>query len=412
MTLPTRSWRWLQLDGAGQPAVSTALPEWEWLLLSLVIVGSYLLARLVHWAGRRYLRPLEEDEPTTFGRAAVEEIYTPLAISILLIGISVSLQTFGIVEAESLLSNAVATALTVLWARAAIRIGSRWLEVANGSGNDYEFAPIFQNFWTIGMVAVAALVVVSIWNLQVTPFLASAGVLGIVIGFAAQDAIGNLIGGVALYFDNTYKPGDVILLEEGMRGTVVDIGIRSTTVLTPENTMVTVPNSVLNSTQVVNQTAPRRHIRVDVPVSAAYGTDYETVERIAIEVCEDAPMVRDSPKPRLLFREFGDSALIFELQAYVAHPLAEIRAVDQLNRRIYDRFAEAGITIPFPQRELSFLEESADADQRLDFREPDKPTDEDERTGDRDEPMDGRDEPMDGRDGPAESAPSGPSPDK
>ncbi|MDG5818066.1 mechanosensitive ion channel family protein [Natronococcus sp. A-GB7] len=399
MSLPTHQWRWLQLDGAGQPALSASLLEWEWLLLSLIIVGSYLLARLVHWAGRRYLRPLDEDAPTTFGRAAVEEIYTPLAISILLIGISVSLQAFGVVEAESLLSNAVATALTVLWARAAIRIGSRWLEVANGSENSYEFAPIFQNFWTIGMVAVAALVIVSIWNLQVTPFLASAGVLGIVIGFAAQDAISNLIGGIALYFDNTYKPGDVILLEEGMRGTVIDIGIRSTTVLTPENTMVTVPNAVLNSTQVVNQTAPRRHIRIDVPITAAYGTDYETVERIAMEVAEDAPMIRDSPRPRVLFDEFGDSALVFELQAYITHPLTEKRAIDQLNRRIYDRFADAGITIPFPQRELSFLEESAGADQRLDFREPDEPTG-------------GRGERADEADQPAESPPSGPSPDE
>ncbi|AGB39638.1 mechanosensitive ion channel family protein [Natronococcus occultus] len=398
MSLQTSSWRWLQVDGVGQSVLSMSLLEWEWLLLSVIIVGSYLLARLVHWLGKRYLPPLGEDEPSSFGRATAEEIYTPLAISILLIGISVALQAFGVIDAQSLLSNAVATALTVLWARAAIRIGSRWLEIANGSGSDYEFAPIFQNFWKIGMVAIAALVIVAIWDLQVTPFLASAGVLGIVIGFAAQDAIGNLIGGIALYFDNTYKPGDVILLEEEMRGTVVDIGIRSTTVLTPENTMVTVPNSVLNSTQVVNQTAPRRHIRVDVSVSAAYGTDYETVERIAMEVCEDAPMIRSSPKPRLLFREFGDSALVFELQAYVAHPLAEIRAVDQLNRRIYDRFNEAGITIPFPQRELSFLDDEGAADQRLDFRERDGPP------GGTREPDDDRGE---SPNEPTESSPSG-----
>ncbi|ELY64608.1 mechanosensitive ion channel family protein [Natronococcus jeotgali] len=394
MSLRIPPWRWLQLDGVGQPALSTWLLEWEWLVLSVTVAGSYLLARLVHWLGKRYLPPLEKDEPTSFGRATAEEIYTPLAISILLIGVSVSLQTFGIIDAQSLLGNAVATALTVLWARAATRIGTRWLEIANGSGNDYEFAPIFQNFWKIGMVAVAALVIVGIWNLRVTPFLASAGVLGIVVGFAAQDAIGNLIGGVALYFDNTYKPGDVIVLEQGIRGTVIDIGIRSTSVLTPENTMVTVPNSVLNSTQVVNQTAPRRHIRVDVPISAAYGTDYETVERIAMAVCEETPMIRESPRPRLLFNQFGDSALVFELQAYVAHPLAEIRAVDQLNRRIYDRFNEEGITIPFPQRELSFLENESEAKRHLGFREGDESTAEPDGAADR-------------GDDPTESPPSG-----
>ncbi|MFC4439797.1 MULTISPECIES: mechanosensitive ion channel family protein [Natrialbaceae] len=373
MSLQTLPWRLLQTDHAGRPALSTALLEWEWLLLALIIVGSYLLARLVHWVSRRYLGRTEPAEASSFGRAVFEEIYTPLSVSIALLGFSISLQVFGVVGTESLLSNAVVTALTVLWARAAIRIGGHWLEMLNGRDQSYEFAPIFQNFWTIAVVAVAALVVVSVWNLQVTPFLASAGVLGIVLGLAAQDAIGNLIGGVALYFDNTYKPGDVILLEGNMRGTVVDIGIRSTTVLTPENTIVTVPNAVLNSTQVVNQTAPKRHIRISVPLSAAYGTDYETVEEIALEVCEEASLVRDSPRPRLLFDEFGDSALVFELQAYITHPLTEKRAIDQLNRHVYDRFAEEEITIPFPQRELSFLERADEPEQRLDFREGDDP---------------------------------------
>lgn len=369
MSLQTLPWRWLQADHAGRPALSTALLEWEWLLLALVIVGSYLLARLVHWVSRRYLGRSDPAEAPSFGRAVFEEVYTPLSVSIALLGFSISLQVFGVVGTESLLSNAVVTALTVLWARAAIRIGGHWLEMLNDRDQGYEFAPIFQNFWTITVVAIAALVVVSVWNLQVTPFLASAGVLGIVLGLAAQDAIGNLIGGVALYFDNTYKPGDVILLEGEMRGTVVDIGIRSTTVLTPDNTIVTVPNAVLNSTQVVNQTAPQRHIRITVPVSAAYGTDYETVEEIVLGICEDASLVRDSPRPRLIFDAFGDSALLFELQAYITHPLTEKRAIDQLNRRIYDRFAEEEITIPFPQRELSFLERADESRQRLDFRE-------------------------------------------
>lgn len=354
-----------------EPTFSTVLVEWEWFLLSIVIISSYLLARFVHWIGRRYFSEFDP-ETTTFGQAVVIEAYTPLSVSIALLGVSAGLGSFGIIEAESLLSSVVATALTVLWARAAVRAGSHWLEITNQRDQTYEFAPIFQNFWTLTVVVIAVLITASIWNLQITPFLASAGILGIIIGFAAQDAISNLIGGVALYFDNTYKPGDVILLEEGMRGTVLDIGIRSTTVHLPDDAVVTVPNSVLNSTQVVNQTAPQRHIRISVPVSAAYGTDYELVERIAHEVCEDTPMIRDTPKPRVLFDEFGDSALIFQIRAYVSHPLAERRAIDQLNRRIYDRFEEEGVTMPFPQREISFLDQFEHSEQHLKFGDPSK----------------------------------------
>ena len=335
------------------------IPDERWLLVPLVLVGSYLLARAVHWWSRRHLESASEDA-RSFRQAVFSEIHSPLAISIGLMGIYLSLDLLGIVESRYVAPGLVLTVLTLVWARAAIRIGGHWITYLNKSGAEYEFAPMFKNLWTIGVVVAAATLLVSIWNLELTPFLASAGLLGIILGFAAQDAIGNLIGGVALYFDNTYKIGDVILLEDDMRGTVTDIGIRSTTVLTTDNVLVTVPNSVLNSTQVVNETAPERPVRIRVPLSAAYGTDYREVERIVLDVCEDAPLIRESPRPRVLFDRFGDSALVFELRAYISHPLTEKRAVDQVNRRVYDGFAEAGITIPFPQRELSFLEESDD----------------------------------------------------
>jgi MscS family membrane protein len=359
------------LDSVDVSPLEVALSGQEWLVFSLSLLMTYLLSRLVHWGGRWYLRRSATDEPMSLRRAIAKESCTPLSLSILLIGVPLTLQAFGIIASQSLLSSVVLTALTVVWARAAIRIGEQWLEVTNEYEQRYEFAPIVQNFWTITVVVVGALSVLGVWDVQITPFLASAGVLGVVIGFAAQDAIRNLIGGISLSFDHTYHLGDVVLLEDDMRGTVTNIGIRSTTVLTPDNTLVTVPNAVLNSTQVVNQSAPQRDIRLDVPVSVAYGTDYETVERIAREVCDDAPIVRDSPRPRVLFSEFGDSALLFTIQVYVAHPLTEKRAVDQLNRRLCDRFAAEGVTVPFPQRELSFLEQ-----QRIPNRQPESRTEE------------------------------------
>ncbi|MDG5761750.1 mechanosensitive ion channel [Natronococcus sp. A-GB1] len=72
------------------------------------------------------------------------------------------------------------------------------------------------------------------------------------------------------------------------------------------------------------------------------------MKRIVLEVCADTPMIQETPQPRVLFTEFGDSALVFEVQAYVAHPLTENRAIDQLNRRLSDRFAAAGGHDPVP----------------------------------------------------------------
>ncbi|SDR43457.1 mechanosensitive ion channel family protein [Natronobacterium texcoconense] len=330
-----------------------SLGDGAWLSVALILLGSVLLARFVQWASRRYLGSRGEEE--TFGRAAFTEVHTPLAITVALLGVYFSLAVLDLLE--SVVVGLIGTVLVVLWARASIRIGRHWIEMLQEGEATYEFAPMFGNLWTIVVAISSVLLLVSIWDLEVTPFLASAGVIGIVIGFAAQDAIGNLIGGVALYFDNTYKLGDVIRVEDDMRGTVTDVGIRSTTVLTEDNLLVTVPNAMLNSTQVVNESAPQRHMRLRIPITAAYGTDYELVEELVLEVCEECPLVLDSPSPKLLFKEFGDSALVFELRVYINHPLVEKRAIDRINRGVYDAFEDAGITIPFPQRELSFLED-------------------------------------------------------
>ncbi|ELY50262.1 mechanosensitive ion channel family protein [Natronorubrum bangense] len=338
----------------------------SWLLVALILIGSVLLARFIQWGSRRYLDG--ETAETTFGRAAFAELHTPLAISTALLGVYLSLVVLDLLESTTLIVGGIATVLVVLWARASIRIGRRWIEVLQEGQTGYEFAPMFGNLWTITVVGGAVLLLLSIWNLDLTPFLASAGILGIVLGFAAQDAIGNLIGGVALYFDNTYKVGDVIRVEDDMRGTVTDVGIRSTTVLTEDNLLVTVPNAILNSSQVVNESAPQRHMRLRVPITAAYGTDYETVEKLVLEVCEECQFVRDTPTPKVIFAEFGDSALGFELRVYINHPLVEKRALDSINRGVYDAFDEADITIPFPQRELSFLEQPSDTSHEFDER--------------------------------------------
>ncbi len=359
---------WPAVDGPARAALEAttteSLPfgEWaagleqNWLVVALIIAGSILLARLVQWSSRRYLEA--EQAETTFGRAAFAEFHTPLAVTIALLGVYLSLLVLDLLESTPVVAGLIATALIVLWARASIRIGRRWIEFLQAGESNYEFAPMFANLWTITVAVGAVLLLLSVWDVQLTPFLASAGVIGIVVGFAAQDAISNLIGGVALYFDNTYKIGDVIRVDDDMRGTVTDVGIRSTTVLTEDNLLVTVPNAVLNSTQVVNESAPQRHMRLRIPITAAYGTDHELVEELVLEVCEECPLVRESPIPKVLFLEFGDSALVFELRAYINHPLVEKRAIDRINRGVYEAFDEADITIPFPQRELSFLEET------------------------------------------------------
>ncbi|WP_254861793.1 mechanosensitive ion channel family protein [Halovivax gelatinilyticus] len=341
------------VEDAAPPWLETAVTE-PLVLVPTILFASYLLARVVQWWGTREL-PSATDEHS-FRRTVLGVTSRPLAITIALIGVYVSFDLLFDGGESTVVVPLLTTVLVVLWMTTSVRLGNRWIEHVKAVDANYEFAPVFKNLWTIGVLLGGLLLLISIWNVDITPFLASAGVLGIVIGIAAQDGISNLIGGIALYFDNTYKIGDVILLEGDMRGTVTDIGVRSTTVVTTDNRLASVPNSVLNSTQVVNETSPQRHVRIEIPFSVAYGTDHREVERLTLEVCEDASLIRESPSPRVLFIGFGDSALEFVARVYIAHPLTEKRARDQFNRHLNDAFENAGITIPFPQRTVSYLE--------------------------------------------------------
>ncbi len=331
-----------------------------WMLVIAILIGAYVLSRLIEWGGHKLLDQSDRWPDDSINRIFFEEIHMPLYVSVALGGIYGSLSVLGFVESSYYLVGAILSILVVLWMRAAIRVGSQWIEAVNATESDYEFSPIFKNFWTILLLIGTVISLLIIWEINVTPFLASAGIIGIILGLAAQEAIGNLIGGVSLYFDDTYKTGDVIILEDGQRGTVTDIGIRSTTVLTRDNILITVPNAVLNSASVVNESAPQRRKRIRVPITVAYGTDYQKVEEILLGVCDEIPLLLESPSPRVMFREFGDSALVFELWAFVAHPFSELRAIDQINRLVYDEFDEADIVIPFPQREISFLDSKQD----------------------------------------------------
>ena len=324
----------------------------------IVLVGSVSTAKGIELTGR-WIAPTIDTTNGSIRRLVLREVYVPLYVSVFLYGVFLSLKLIG-APILSFLESVILSAIVVLWTRAGIRAGSASLEEIKERDTRYGFAPIFKNLWSAAVAVIAGIALLLIWNINITPLLASAGVFGVIIGFAAQDAIANFVGGIALYFDDTYKIGDFIVLESGEKGSVTDIGIRSTTLLTPDRVMITVPNSVLNSAQVRNESAPQRQKRIRVPIEVAYGTNSEAVEETLLSIAADVTGVLSSPQPIVLFQEFGDSALRFELLAFVSHPLREPRVVDDLNREINQRFAEHGIEIPFPQREVSLRDDDDD----------------------------------------------------
>jgi len=191
------------------------------------------------------------------------------------------------------------------------------------------------------------------WGIPLTSWLASAGIVGIAVGFAAKDTLANLFSGVFILADAPYKVGDFVILDGGLRGEVQEIGIRSTRVLTRDDVEVTVPNAVIGNGRIVNETGgPYDKMRVRVKVAAAYGSDVDQVREVLMSCTKDAPWLATDPAPRVRFRTFGDSGLDFELLAWIEKPLYRGRVLDDLNGRVYKAFNATGIEIPYPKQDV------------------------------------------------------------
>jgi small-conductance mechanosensitive channel len=199
---------------------------------------------------------------------------------------------------------------------------------------------------TIGFVA--ALVVLGI-DLTKMTLLASA--LGVGIGFGLQTIVNNFVCGLILLLERPLRVGDTIELG-GQWGTIAKIGLRATTVRTPDQADVIVPNTDLITTQVTNWTLTDRRARGIIPVGVAYGSDVPLVMRTLKECALAHPGVMKSPDPQVLFRSFGDSSLNFELRAWMVDVDNRLQIVSDLHQEIDRQFRQAGIEIPFPQRDL------------------------------------------------------------
>jgi small-conductance mechanosensitive channel len=180
------------------------------------------------------------------------------------------------------------------------------------------------------------------------------GALGVGVGFGLQEIVKDFVAGAVLLFERPIQPGDVVQMGE-LSGDVRRIGLRSSTVHTFEGAEVIVPNSALTSSQIVNWTLSDRLRRVDVTVGVAYGTDPHRVIALLEEVARRQPDILEEPPPRALFMGFGDSSLDFQVRAWTnqVDQMALLRSGLALG--VHDALVEAGITIPFPQRDVHLV---------------------------------------------------------
>lgn len=214
-------------------------------------------------------------------------------------------------------------------------------------------------FRRIALLVLSVVVIVTIlgrYGIEVSALVTTLGIGSLAVALAAQETLGDMITGFTIMVDQPFKVGDrVELLDINTWGDVVDIGLRSTRIRTRDNRMVSVPNSVIGKGLVVNYSDPNTVYRVQTHVGVAYGTDIEQARAIMVGAIRAEDWVMPDERIEALFLEFGDSALIFRVRCWIEHYVETRRIIDKMNTALYRALNDAGIEIPFPQRDVRLI---------------------------------------------------------
>lgn len=333
----------------------------------ITILSSVVLAKVLDIFVSRFLKRLTQHTETDVDDKVIEFIHRPLFLTALFIGIKISVAYLELSEKLSFYAGAfIYTFIIITWFFALIKTSSLLIRAQMHKSSDVtgmhkDMIPFAENISKIILFAAALMILLSLWKVNITPLIASAGLAGAAVAFAAKDMLGNFFGGISIFMDKPFKIGDYIILDKGERGEVVTIGIRSTRIKTRDDVMITVPNSILANIKIINESAPEPKFRIKIPVAVAYGSDIDLVEKILLEIPAGNANVETDPQPRIRFRSFGDSALNFELLCWAKDPSLRGLTVHELNSAIYNSFNKAGVKIPFPQRDVHIYKEEAKA---------------------------------------------------
>ena len=324
----------------------------------VVMAVALVLAKVADWTLSRVLSRLTRRTAAEIDGQILEIVHKPIFNTVILMGAALALEILKLPSPFDWICHGIIGSLVILiWLFFGIQLAhimidwmgtlERFPIIQNAT------VPLFEMAAKVVLIAVASYFLLVSWEIDVTGWLASAGIIGIAVGFAARDTLANLFAGVFILADAPYKIGDFVVLPSGERGQVTHIGIRSTRILTRDDVEITVPNSVIGNSKVINESGgPWPKHRIRVPIGVAYGTDIDELRRVLLEVAQSTEHVCDHPEPRVRFRAFGDSSLEFQLLCWVEDPTRKGSVLDALNTGIYKSLGKAEIEIPFPQRDL------------------------------------------------------------
>jgi small-conductance mechanosensitive channel len=337
------------------------VPVEHWIEVGIalaILVGAAILGRLVLLLIDRVFSRVIQRTPTSFDDALIAAARMPLFWAIVFGGLALALNQLSFLPADWRETQADLMFVPywlVAWVLLHRLVGNlldwygREMARRTQSPIDEEIIPYARRLVLVLLGAIALIVLLSHFGVDVTALVTSLGIASLAIALAAQNTLSDWITGLVIILDRPFGIGDRIeILALDTWGDVQDIGLQSTRVRTRDNRMVVVPNSVIGKNLVVNHSDPSTVYRVETHVGIDYGTDIAFARQVMIDAVRAQDWVMKDERIEALFIRFGESSMVFRVRCWIEHYVETRRIMDKLNTCLYEALHEAGIAMPDP----------------------------------------------------------------
>jgi MscS family membrane protein len=332
----------------------------KYIAASLIFITFYAMSEIVVVITEKIVLSLTSRTKTQIDDEIVRKIKKPLSLLLISIGIQVGWQVLSLENSTAdIISKIIAsfTTVIVIYIITSIlnilikHLGTSYAKRTK-SRLDKHILDLLSRANIVVFLIAALLGILKVWGIEIGPLLAGLGIGGIAIAFAMQKSLGNVFGGISLILDRSINLDDVILLDDGTEGKVIDVGLRSTKIQTLKNEVISIPNGKLEEMRIQNIVKPDPSLVIVIKFGIAYGTDIDKARKIAEEAIKKVPELKKDKQIIIRFKEMGDSSLNFSAAFWIDDYSKRYDAEDHANTLVYNALRKSKIEIPFPQMDV------------------------------------------------------------
>lgn len=321
----------------------------------LILAVALILAFVARFILKKVLKPLARKTKTKVDDLIIKSLSSIIFYIVLMLGFKVGLQNF---ELKTTVFNSLVDTFLILIASLFLlkvigNFAQQWMKewkFKTKTTADERLIPFLQKILKAVVIILAVIFVFNSWKINISPLLATAGIAGLAIGLAVKDSLSNILGGLQLVLDRSFKVGDKVELESGELGVILDVGLRSTKLKTYDNEVIFIPNGYLANAKIKNFTQTDLSLRVNVNFGVEYGSDTEKTRQVVLEAIKKIATVIEDPEPVVQFLKMSDFSLDFVARAWVKDYSEAYSTWIQMTDEIYKALNRANIRIPFPTR--------------------------------------------------------------